>query len=105
MSTWKRLDELVRRKIDGADRAADVWPKVWLIRSLQLIYLVIRDLLRGQLSLRAMSLVYTTMLSLVPLLAVTFSVLKAFGVHNQAEPLLDNLLAGLGPKGAEITDR
>jgi membrane protein len=41
-----------------------------------------RDLVRGQLTLYAMSLVYTTLLSLVPLLAVSFSVLKGFGVHN-----------------------
>ena len=37
----------------------------------------------GQLTLRAMGLVYTTLLSIVPLLALSFSVLKAFGVHNQ----------------------
>jgi membrane protein len=39
----------------------------------------------------------------VPLLAVSFSVLKGFGVHNKIEPLLFNLLAPLGPKGAEVT--
>jgi membrane protein len=49
-----------------------------------------------------MSLVYTTLLSLVPLLAVSFSVLKAFGVHNQIEPLLYNLVAPLGEQGHEI---
>jgi membrane protein len=32
-------------------------------------------------------------------------VLKAFGVHYQIEPLLANLLAPLGPDGAEITHR
>jgi membrane protein len=53
--------------------------------------------------MRAMSLVYTTLLSLVPLLAVSFSVLKAFGVQNQLEPALLNFLAPLGPKGAELT--
>jgi len=42
----------------------------------------------GRLSLEAMSLVYTTLLSLVPLLAVSFSVLKGFGVHKRIEPLL-----------------
>ncbi len=53
--------------------------------------------------IHAMSLTYTTILSLVPLLAVTFSVLKGFGVQNQIEPLLANALAPLGPKGDEIT--
>ncbi len=51
----------------------------------------------------ATSLVYTTLHSLVPFLAVTFSVLKAFGVQNQVEPLLAQALEPLGPKGAEIT--
>lgn len=76
-----------------------------LIGFLRLGYAVIRDVAEGQLTLRAMSLVYTTLLSLVPLLAVSFSVLKAFGVHNQIEPLLLNLLAPLGDKAVEITDR
>ncbi|MGD8429414.1 MAG: YihY/virulence factor BrkB family protein [Ectothiorhodospiraceae bacterium] len=68
-------------------------------------YAVTRDLAQGQLTLRAMSLVYTTLLSLVPLLAVSFSLLKAFGVHNQIEPALAQFLAPLGPQGAEITRR
>lgn len=73
--------------------------------ALRMAYAVGRDVADGQLTLRAMSLVYTTLLSLVPLLAVSFSVLKAFGVHNQIEPLLLNLLAPLGEKGLEITQR
>ena len=47
-----------------------------LIRSVRVLFAVIRDITDGQLTLRAMSLVYTTLLSLVPLLAVSFSVLK-----------------------------
>jgi len=76
--------------------------KALLTRTMQVTFVVIRDFLDGQLTLRAMSLVYTTLLSLVPLLALTFSVLKGFGVHNQLEPLLLNTLAPLGDKGAEI---
>lgn len=72
---------------------------------LRLGYAVARDMARGHLTLRAMSLVYTTLLSLVPLLAVSFSVLKAFGVHNQIEPALASFLAPLGSRGEEITTR
>ncbi|NIV53837.1 MAG: YihY family inner membrane protein [Gammaproteobacteria bacterium] len=74
-----------------------------IIGALQITFVVVRDLIDGELTLRAMSLVYTTLLSLVPLLAVSFSVLKAFGVHFQIEPLLLDFLAPLGPKGQELT--
>jgi membrane protein len=70
---------------------------------LRILHMLLRELLGGQLNLRAMSLVYTTLLSFVPLLAVSFSVLKAFGVHNTIEPLLLNFLAPLGPNSAEVT--
>lgn len=71
----------------------------------QYTYALTRDLLTGELSLRAMSLVYTTMLSVVPLLAFSFSVLKGLGLHRQIEPLLSNFLAGLGPRADDISAR
>ena len=73
-----------------------------LINTLRLVYAVVHELTAGQLTLRAMSLVYTTLISLVPLLAVSFSVLKAFGVQHKVEPLLLEFLNPLGPKGEEI---
>ena len=76
-----------------------------LISALRITHLLIRDLMEGMINLRAMGLVYTTILALVPLLAVSFSVLKGFGVHNQVEPLLLNLLLPLGDKGIEITTK
>lgn len=68
-------------------------------------FALFRDLLHGDLSLRAMSLVYTTILSIVPLLAFTFSVMKGLGLHRQLEPLLLSFMAPLGPQGAELTQR
>ena len=50
-----------------------------------------------------MGLFYTTTLSHAPLLVMSFSFLKGFGVHNQAEPVLHNPLTPLGDKGVEIT--
>ena len=57
------------------------------------------------LSLQAMSLTYTTLLSLVPFLAVAFSVLRAFDVHNFLEPFVVELLQPIGPNAPELTDR
>ncbi|SBT05821.1 Ribonuclease BN [Candidatus Propionivibrio aalborgensis] len=71
-------------------------------RGLRTVFILTRDLVGGQLTLRAMSLVYTTLLSIVPLLALSFSVLKAFGVYNQIEPMLLKFVEPLGEKGDEI---
>lgn len=81
---------------------------LWKTRGLRVVRTVLilaRDLADGQLTLRAMSLVYTTLLSIVPLLALSFSVLKAFGVYNQIQPMLLNFLEPLGEKGEEITSK
>jgi membrane protein len=67
-------------------------------------YAVLRDIISGQLTLRAMSLVYTTLLSVVPLIAFSFSVLKGLGAHKQLEGYLYTILEPLGDKGIEITD-
>ena len=77
-------------------------PKLLLRRVLRIMYAVIRDLLSGQISLHAMSLVYTTILSIVPLLALSFSVLKAFNVHDKFTPMLYSFLEPMGDKGIEI---
>lgn len=78
--------------------------KKYGIRLFRVAYVLIHELATGMLNLRAMSLVYTTLLSLVPLIAVSFSVLKGFGVHNQVEPMLQNFVTPLGPKGAEVVE-
>jgi membrane protein len=76
-----------------------------LLRLLRTVLILGRDVAMGQLTLRAMGLVYTTLLSIVPLLALSFSVLKAFGVTNQIQPMLLRLLEPLGDKGLEVALR
>ena len=71
---------------------------------LQNAYAVLRDIISGQLTLRAMSLVYTTLLSVVPLVAVSFSALKGLGYHKDFEQYLYTFLEPLGEKGVEYTD-
>lgn len=88
------------------DRSKERTPfQDYILGIMRLVYALARDLMSGELSLRAMSLVYTTLISIVPLLALSFSVLKGFGVHNQLEPFLLNLLDPLGPQADVITNR
>ena len=64
-----------------------------------------RDIAGGALSLRAMSLVYTTLLALVPALAIAFAIFRAFGFDSYIETIMADFLAPLGDQGAEITQR
>ena len=81
-------------------------PRSILVNITRLAYITLREYRHNELALRAMSLVYTTLLSLIPLLAFSISILKAFGVvDTQLEPLLLKFLSPLGDKGPEITGR
>ncbi len=75
----------------------------WLLGFLRYPYALARDLLTGELNLRAMGLVYTTLLSLVPLVAFAFAVLKGLGVHRDLEPLLFEFLRPIGERAGELT--
>ncbi len=100
-----RYRAIYQRVIWGTALERLSWPRRAAVNVVRIIQAIAVELAKGDLTLRAMSLVYTTLLSLVPLLAVSFSVLKAFGVHNQVEPLLLNVLSPLGEQGVEFTRR
>ncbi len=79
--------------------------KMQAVRVVRLVLVLLRDVFDGPLTLWTMSLVYTTLLSMVPMLALSVTVLKAFGVHGRVELLLQTLLAPLGAQGQEVTNR
>jgi len=65
------------------------------VHYLQILALVLKAFRGDQCLLRASALTFTTILSLVPFFALTFAVLKGFGVHNKIEPLiLEKVAAG-----------
>lgn len=85
-------------------REAPLWQRA-LVSAARIIVLLIRDIAGGDLTLRSMSLVYTTLLSIVPLLALSFSILKGFGVQNQLDETLRSAFAPLGEeKSLELTE-
>lgn len=81
-----------------------VWQAA-LIQAAQIVWVVGRDLIDGRLNLRAMSLVYTTLLSLVPTIAIAFAIFRAFGYAVYVQEFLTQFLGPLGEQGAEITTR
>jgi membrane protein len=78
-------------------------PPYWLIVA-RFAYALLRDFFHGDLTLRAVSLVYTTMLAIVPLLAFVFAVMKGLGIHRDLEPVLRGFLAPLGPRAGELSE-
>ena len=99
------IKETITKKIWEVDLNTLPWWQASPLSVVRFIYILAVDFLNGQLNLRAMSLVFTTMLSIVPLIAVSFSVMKAFGMHNQMEPMLMQYLAPLGAQGEEIAQQ
>jgi membrane protein len=80
-------------------------PGALALRVLRYPYAILRDLSRGQINLYSMGLVYATLLSLVPLIAFAFAVLKAFGAHRELEPLIGEFFSPVGDKAPELTHR
>jgi membrane protein len=66
---------------------------------------MLRDMLSGQLTLHAMSLVYTTLLSIVPLLGISFALAKGLGVFSKLKENLDTFLVHLGPDAENISSK
>ncbi len=102
MTVYAELRQRIERMLfDRHDLA--VKPANWVLDLLRYPFALIRDLLTGQLNLRAMGLVYTTLLSLVPLVAFSFAVLKGLGVHRDLEPLVYEFLRPIGERAGELT--
>lgn len=103
MKIWKTVTDFFDRRLWAIDLKALGRPSVFLIKSLRLTCVGLREFTEGQIVLRAAGLVYPTLLAFVPLLAVSFSVLKSFGAYNILRPALLMFLTPLGPEGREIT--
>ena len=100
-----RILKAFGRFVWHGDLRAMPWHRRIPVFWLRMLQLLIQDFTSGEITLRATGLVYTTLLSIVPLLAIVFSVLKAFGVQENLEPMLFDFLAPLGEKGEEISGK
>src|SRR6202522_922923 len=65
---------------------------------------LIRDWLRGDINIRAMSLAYTTLLSLVPLLVFSFALLKGIGARGDMRFIIHEFLRPVGGAATQLTE-
>ena len=65
---------------------------------------LIRDWLGGEINIRAMSLAYTTLLSLVPLMVFSFAILKGLGARGDLRFLLHEFFRPLGGAATQLTE-
>src|SRR3984957_2820565 len=65
---------------------------------------LIRDWLGGDISVRAMSLAYTTLLSLVPLMVFSFAILKGLGAHGDLRFIVQEFFRPVGSAATQLTE-
>ena len=99
---WEGIKAFLWNTVWAANLAALSPAHAGAVRVLRVGHMVIRELADGQLNVRAASLVYTTLLSIVPVLALSFALFKGFGVHHDLEPMLFNYLEPLGERGVQL---
>jgi membrane protein len=74
-----------------------------VVRFLRYPAALTRDWLAGEINVRAMSLAYTTLLSLVPLMVFSFSILKGLGAPGDLRFFLHEFFRPLGGAAEELT--
>lgn len=75
-----------------------------LLRWLRYPIALIRDWLGGEINIRAMSLAYTTLLSLVPLMVFSFAILKGLGARGDLKFILHEFFRPMGGAATQLTD-
>jgi membrane protein len=97
MSDWRerlgRITAFLGREIGRSGSHRPAGKRLRLRRLLQFAQLVGREFFVDHCLLRASALTYSTLLAIVPLLALMFAVLKGLGVQNVLEPLILERLA------------
>jgi len=75
-----------------------------LLRWLRYPAALLRDWLSGEISVRAMSLAYTTLLSLVPLMVFSFAILKSLGAHTDLKLIVREFFRPVGGAATQLTE-
>jgi membrane protein len=91
---------------DGLFQKSRSMPAPWgpVLRLLRYPVAITRDWLIGEVNVRAMSLAYTTLLSLVPLMVFSFSILKGLGARGDLRYILHEFFRPMGSAATQLTE-
>jgi len=98
----KLLERFEDRLFQGSPSMGPPWGPV--LRTLRYPVAIVRDWSAGDMSVRAMSLAYTTLLSLVPLMVFSFSILKGLGARTDLKFILHEFFRPLGNVADQLTE-
>ncbi|HEX4242925.1 MAG TPA: YihY/virulence factor BrkB family protein [Steroidobacteraceae bacterium] len=98
--------ELLERVEDALFQKSRTMPPPWgpVLRRLRYPAALIRDWVHGEITIRAMSLAYTTLLSLVPLMVFSFAILKGLGARGDLRFLLSQFFRPMGAAADQLTE-
>jgi membrane protein len=99
---FKWFEDLEDGLFTGSRKMQPPWGPI--LRVVRYPAALLRDWLHGEISVRAMSLAYTTLLSIVPLLVFSFSILKGLGARGDLKFILDQFFAPLGVASGQLTE-
>jgi len=97
---------LLERLEDGLFQKSREMGPPWgpMLRVLRYPAAIARDWLAGDISVQAMSLAYTTLLSLVPLMVFSFAILKGIGARTDLHFVLHEFFRPLGGAADQLTE-
>src|SRR5580658_689337 len=94
----------LERLKDGLFQKSRAMGPPWgpILRTLRYPVAIARDWLDGDISVRAMSLAYTTLLSLVPLMVFSFAILKGIGARTDLHFILEEFFRPLVSASSQL---
>jgi membrane protein len=97
---------MLERLKDGLFQKSRHMAAPWgpVLRVLRYPVAIARDWLSGEISVQAMSLAYTTLLSLVPLMVFSFAILKGIGARSDLHFILREFFRPLGSASNQLTE-
>jgi membrane protein len=94
MGMLKKIRNFFKEEIWSHDLTAKSRRRTFLIRQTRIYFLAFKGFFEDRAAVRAAALTYFTMLSLVPIFAIAFSIARNFGFEDRMHEVINNQMAG-----------